>query len=122
MRTTVLVVDDHAAFRARARVMLETEGFDVVGEAEDARSAIAEAARLRPDVALVDVQLPDGDGFDVTERLRRSGTARRIILISGREREDYGGRVERSGADGFISKGDLSGDRLVDLLSRDADA
>ena len=117
MRTTVLVVDDHAAFRARARVMLETDGFDVVGEASDGRSAIVEVARLRPDVALMDIQLPDMDGFEVTARLRRLGTARRIILISGRDREDYGGRVEQSEADGFIAKLDLSGERLAAVLS-----
>jgi DNA-binding NarL/FixJ family response regulator len=116
MRTTVLVVDDHAGFRARARAMLEAEGFDVIGEASDGRSAVSEAERLHPDVALVDIQLPDFDGFDVAARLRGSGSARRIVLISGRELEDFGGRVEGSVADGFIAKVDLSGERLTALL------
>jgi DNA-binding NarL/FixJ family response regulator len=116
MPTTVLVIDDHAAFRARARAMLEAQGFDVVGEVGDGETALIEAARLRPDVALVDVQLPGMDGFDVAARLRRAGSARRIVLISGREREDYGGRVEASAADGFIAKFDLSGERLAAVL------
>ena len=115
MRTTVLVVDDHASFRTRVRVLLEADGFDVVGEAADGQSALAEADRLRPDVALVDIQLPDFDGFAVAARLRGSGTAKTIVLISSRDREDYGGRVESSAADGFIAKGDLSGALLADL-------
>ena len=116
MRITVLVVDDHPDFRARARVMLEADGFDVVGEVGDGHSALSEADRLRPDVALVDIQLPDIDGFDVAARLRRSGAARQIVLISGRDREDFGGRVERSEADGFIAKVDLTGERLLAVL------
>lgn len=116
MAITVLVVDDHAAFRSRARALLEEQGFDVVGEVGDGRSALVEAARLRPDVVLVDIQLPDLDGFDVAARLRLAGSARQIVLISGRDREDFGGRVELSDADGFISKVDLSGERLNAVL------
>jgi DNA-binding NarL/FixJ family response regulator len=113
---TVLVIDDHAAFRARARAMLEAEGFHVIGEVADGHSAVATAERLRPDIALVDIQLPGVDGFEVAERLRRAGAVRWIVLISGREREDFGGRIERSRADGFIPKIDLSGERLTAVL------
>jgi two-component system nitrate/nitrite response regulator NarL len=116
MRTTILVVDDHAGFRARARALLEAEGFEVVGEVADGSSALAEAERLRPDIALVDIQLPDLDGFAVATSLRLSGSTGRIILISGRERDDYGGRVESSDADGFIAKVDLSAERLLAVL------
>jgi len=112
MRTTLLLVDDHAGFRARARVMLEAEGFDVVGEAADGRSGLAMAERLHPDVALVDVQLPDISGFEVAAGLRTSDSARRIILISGRDEAEYGERAARSSADGFIAKADLSGDMV----------
>ena len=69
MALTVLIVDDHPSFRASARVLLEAEGFDVIGEAADGASGIAEAQRLRPDLVLLDVQLPDIDGFDVASRL-----------------------------------------------------
>src|SRR5207253_614515 len=114
MRPTVLMVDDHDGFRARARVMLEDAGFDVVGEAADAAAGIAAAERLRPDVVLLDIGLPDEDGFAVASRLRDDGTAARIVLISGRQAEDYGGRVERSAADGFIAKLDLTPERLLE--------
>ncbi len=112
MRTTLLLVDDHAGFRARARALLEAEGFDVVGEAADGRSGLAIAERLHPDVALVDVQLPDISGFEVAAGIRTSASARRIIMISGRDEAEYGDRVARSEADGFISKANLSGDSL----------
>ena len=69
MALSVLIVDDHPSFRASARVLLEAEGFDVIGEAADGASGIAEAKRLRPDLVLLDVQLPDIDGFDVASRL-----------------------------------------------------
>ena len=69
MRPTVLIVDDHADFRASARALLEAEGFDVVGEAASGEEAIAEAGRLRPEVILLDIQLPGDDGFAVARRL-----------------------------------------------------
>ena len=107
MRPTILMVDDHDGFRARARVMLERAGFDVVGEATDGATALAAAARLRPDL----------DGFAVATTLRDRGGRERIVLISGREAADYGGRVERSAADGFIAKQDLSAERLREMLA-----
>lgn len=92
--------------------MLEAEGFDVVAEAATGRDALARAAETRPDVALVDIQLPDIDGFEVAADMRSAGTARLIILISSRESADYGDRVARSAADSFIPKAEFSGDRL----------
>ncbi len=112
MATTLLLVDDHAGFRARARAMLEAEGFAVVGEAADGRSGLSIAEQLHPDVALVDVQLPDIDGFAVAEGLRAAASAGRIIMISGRDPAEFGDRVARSAAAGFIAKVDLSGDAV----------
>ena len=76
MATTVLIVDDHPGFRASARMLLEAEGFDVVGEAGDGRSGLDAAAELRPDVVLLDIQLPDMDGFAVAAGLNINGTGR----------------------------------------------
>jgi len=97
--------------------MLEAEGFDVVAEAATGEEAVALAADARPDVALVDLQLPDVDGFIVAERIRRAGTARQIVLISGRDLTDYGDRFDGSTADSFIPKSELSGDRLRAVLA-----
>ena len=67
---SVLIVDDHPSFRATARVLLESEGFDVVGEAEDGSSALEAVAALHPQIVLLDVQLPDLDGFEVAAQAR----------------------------------------------------
>jgi DNA-binding NarL/FixJ family response regulator len=112
----VLIVDDHPSFRASARVLLEAEGFDVVGEASDGAAALAEAGRLQPEVVLLDVQLPDIDGFDVAARLTGADGAPTVILVSSRDGSDFGPLVSRSGARGFVPKAELSGDRVQELL------
>jgi DNA-binding NarL/FixJ family response regulator len=116
MRQTLLIVDDHPGFRLLARRLLEAGGFEVVGEAADGRSAVAIARELRPDLVLLDVQLPDIDGFEVTARLAAGEVATVVVLTSTRDRGDYGERVIQSGARGFIPKAELSGAALHALL------
>jgi DNA-binding NarL/FixJ family response regulator len=113
---SVLIVDD-PTFRATAHALLEAEGFDVVGEAEDGAGALEAAKRLRPDVVLLDVQLPDIDGFEVAARLAGNGGGPRVVLVSSRDGSDLGLFVERSGAAGFIAKAGLSGSAVANLLS-----
>jgi DNA-binding NarL/FixJ family response regulator len=114
----VLIVDDHPSFRATARALLESDGFTVVGEASDGASALSEICRLRPEVVLLDVGLPDFDGFDVCARLNgHDGTAPAVVLVSSRDLADFGSLVSRSGARGFVPKAELSGERLEALLS-----
>jgi DNA-binding NarL/FixJ family response regulator len=114
--TTFLVVDDHPSFRRTARVLLESEGFEVVGEAADGASAIQAATSLRPDVVLLDVYLPDINGFEVAKKLMANGDSPVIVLTSSRDPRDFGALVEQSGAKGFISKAELSGASLTALL------
>jgi DNA-binding NarL/FixJ family response regulator len=114
--TTILIVDDHPSFRETARALLESEGFEVVGEAEDGESAIEAARRLRPALILLDVQLPDIDGFEVAARLTANGDAPAIILTSSRDASEYSGLVEQSGARGFVPKAELSAGALISLL------
>jgi DNA-binding NarL/FixJ family response regulator len=114
MPVTVVIVDDHPSFRTSARTLLELEGFDVVGEAADGESAVALAKRLRPELVLLDVALPDTNGFDVAERL--AGGPSKVILTSSREQRDLGRRVRSSGALGFVPKDRLSGPTLYALL------
>jgi DNA-binding NarL/FixJ family response regulator len=117
MAHTVLIVDDHPSFRSTARALLESEGFTVVGEAKDGAEALMLADELRPELVLLDVQLPDLSGFEVAERLaQRNGDAPAVVLVSSREECDYGGQVEESGARGFICKGDLTGAAIRALL------
>ena len=116
MPTTVLIVDDHPSFRATARAMLQADGFEVVGEAEDGASGIASAKELRPDVVLLDVQLPDFDGFEVASRLTGNGGGPRVVLCSSRDAADFGPLVRESGASGFVAKAELSGAALRAVL------
>ena len=95
-RPTILVVDDHGGFRATAKRLLESDGWAVVGEAIDGSSAMAAAAALAPDVVLLDIGLPDVDGFVVAERLAAAADAPSIILVSSRDHEAYRERVQAS--------------------------
>ena len=116
---TVLIVDDHPGFRGWARAVLQAEGFGVAGEAADGAAAIQAARALRPDVVLLDVQLPDMNGFQVAERLRDDsgdGAGGAVVLVSSRDAADYGNRISSSPAAGFLAKADLSGAALAALL------
>ena len=112
----VIVVDDHPSFRRSAKALLTAEGFEVVGEAVDGASALAAAAELVPELVLLDIQLPDIDGFEVARRLLERQPELRIVLVSSRDSSQYGPLIEASGARGFVSKGDLSGAALERLL------
>jgi DNA-binding NarL/FixJ family response regulator len=116
MTYSVLIVDDHPSFRASARMLLEAEGFTVVGEAEDGMSGLEAVATLRPDVVLLDVHLPDINGFDVAARLTANGASPAVVLTSSRDVEDLGSLAGRDGVRGFIPKSELSGPALEALL------
>ena len=113
----VLIVDDHPSFRASARRMLEADGFEVVAEADSGAEALRAAEMWHPELVLLDVHLPDIQGFDVAERLQMNGSSPAVVLTSSHDASDFGPLVERSRACGFIPKSDLSGEairRLVD--------
>jgi DNA-binding NarL/FixJ family response regulator len=114
---TVLIVDDHPAFRDAARSLLEAEGFDVVGEAGDGHQALAVAQVLQPDVVLLDVQLPGIDGFEVADRLAARNASAAVVLISSRDADTYGARLASAPATGFLAKRDLTGAALARLLA-----
>ena len=118
MPRTVLIVDDHAAFRSAARRMLERDGFQVVGEAASGSSGVELARELGPDLVLLDVVLPDVSGFEVAEQLAAGPS--KIVLVSSRARRDYGARLSRTPAVGFLSKDELSGDRIRALVEQAA--
>ena len=116
MGRRVLIVDDHDDFRRSAAALLESEGFTVVGSAPDGETALVEIERLRPDVVLLDVQLPGPDGFAVAERLAAEADPPAVVLISSRDRSAYEPRLEAAAALGFIAKRDLSGAALSALV------
>ncbi|MGH2974384.1 MAG: response regulator [Solirubrobacterales bacterium] len=116
MGKTVLIVDDHPSFRASARRMLEADGYEVVGEAADGASAIDAVRELQPEVVLLDIRLPDLDGFQVADRLAADGTAPAIVLTSSRDRSDFGDEIAACPAHGFIPKSDLSAEAIRLLI------
>ena len=112
----MLIVDDHEAFRAAARALLEADGFDVVGEAGDGATAIQAAAALRPNIVLLDIQLPGADGFLVAEQLASIPDPPAVVLISSRDAATYGRRLVQTSARGFLTKSRLSGKALAALV------
>ncbi len=113
---SVIIVDDHEGFRLSAKRLLENEGYDVVGEAADGSSARARALELEPDVMIVDVHLPDTDGFALADELAEIAPRARVVLVSSHDISDFGPLVKDSPAVGFVSKSDLSGSTLAGLL------
>jgi DNA-binding NarL/FixJ family response regulator len=116
MRGTVLIVDDHDGFRASASALLEVEGFRVVGGVGNGVGVIDAVERLRPDIVLLDIQLPDLDGFAVAERLASMSAPPLVVLISSRDAASYGPRLGAASACGFLAKRELSGASLAALV------
>ena len=116
MPASVLIVDDHAEFRRRMRQLLEVEGYEVLGEAADGAAGVEAKRRLNPDVVLLDVHLPDGLSFDLVPSLTDAEDAAQVILISTHDEEAYRAKAQRCGANGFITKDELSGASIAQLL------
>src|SRR6185436_18233869 len=116
VRQTVLIVDDHADFRAAARELLEADGYAVIGEAADGAGALHKVEELRPAIVLLDIQLPDSNGFDVAARLAAGPSPPVVVLISSRDAAVYGDRVAQASVRGFISKLRLSGASLAEVV------
>jgi DNA-binding NarL/FixJ family response regulator len=114
MTRTLLIVDDHEGFRSWAREVLRNEGFGIVGEAADGASAIQAVSDLLPEVVLLDVQLPDMNGFEVADRISMKAA---IVLTSSRDAVDYGNRIARSSAAGFVPKAELTGAAIEAILN-----
>lgn len=117
---TLLLVDDHEPFRRRARAMLEAGGFDVIAEAADAASAVMCARTLGPQVVVLDIMLPDGNGFDVAALLAAFESPPIVVLTSSRDAGDYGTRLTRSRVHGFIPKHELGARALLDMVGSPA--
>jgi DNA-binding NarL/FixJ family response regulator len=112
----LLIVDDHAGFRAQARRLLELEGYRVVGEAADSASAFEAARELQPELVLVDVHLPDANGFELAAWLGTLPDSPAVVLTSSRDGAGLEPCVSECGARGFVPKSELSRDAIEELL------
>jgi DNA-binding NarL/FixJ family response regulator len=117
MALSVVIVDDHPTFRHFARRLLEAAGFDVVGEADDAATALAAVEALRPAAVLLDVLLPDRSGLEVARALSRGSRSTAVVLTSSRTEEDFGVALSTTPARGFIPKSELSAEAFSALVS-----
>jgi CheY-like chemotaxis protein len=116
MTRTVLIVDDHPAFRSIAALLVRGAGYDVVGEASDGAGALAATEQLRPDAVLLDVELPDMTGFAVAALLAELPEPPGVVLVSGRRPTDFARKLATVPALGFVTKDDLTEQRLTDLF------
>jgi len=116
MAVRVVIVDDHPPFRALARKLLEMDGFQVVGESGDAAGAVDVATTTAPDLVLLDIGLPDADGFEVARLLSTLERPPMVVLISSRDSTAYRKRLAASGVRGFLPKAELSGAALAAMI------
>ena len=116
VRRTVLIVDDDDAFRASARALLEGDGFDVIAETADGEQAIQAVAAFRPDIVLLDIQLPGPNGYLVAEQLAEAPDPPMVVLMSSRDTAAYGASLPQASARGFVTKNALSGEALAALV------
>jgi CheY-like chemotaxis protein len=117
---TLLVVDDHAAFRGFVSELLNGDRFVVAGVAEDGESALDAVESLRPDVVLLDIQLPGIDGFEVAERLAASAQRPAVVLTSTRDATDFGARLRNAPVLGFVPKQEMSVAAITALVDGSA--
>src|ERR1700685_2843944 len=116
MVNTLLVVDDHEAFRSFVSTLLNGDRFVVTGVAEDGESALDAIDTLRPDVVLLDIQLPGIDGFEVANRLAASAQRPAVVLTSTRDAADFGARLRNAPVLGFVPKHEMSVAAITSLL------
>ena len=114
---SILIIDDHAAFRVQARALLENDGFNVVAEAGDGTTGLQIARTLRPDLVLLDIGLPDIKGFEIARALAADGPPPFVVLTSSRDASAYGPRLSNSRVLGFIPKDELSGPAIRALAA-----
>src|SRR5215210_6130862 len=117
MPHTILIVDDHPAYRSAARALLEAEGYEVVGESATGQEALEQSERLHPELVLLDIGLPDIDGIEVAERLTAADGAPTVVLTSSRDGAGCDNVFRSCGASGFIPKAELSGEAIAELAA-----
>jgi two-component system, NarL family, invasion response regulator UvrY len=116
MAVRVLIVDDLEPFRRAARAVVEaTADFEVAGEAADGEASVEAAESLRPDIILMDVNLPGISGLEATRRIRATAPWIMVLLMSTREAQEFAGKAAECGAAGYLPKSSLTPEQLMEL-------
>jgi DNA-binding NarL/FixJ family response regulator len=110
MPTRVLLADDHALIRQGLKTLLETRGFQVVGEASDGQEALRSAEKTQPDVAILDISMPVLNGVDATRELKKSSPNTKIILLTQHDEDQYVTEALHAGAKGYVLKSQAAED------------
>lgn len=101
----LLMVDDHEIVRAGLRMLLQAQpDMEIVGEVNNGRDAIAKAKELAPDIVLMDISLPDLDGFEATRQIKRTSPNVAILALTMHESEEYFFKMLNAGASGYVPK------------------
>lgn len=116
VQPTVLVVDDHEAFRSSASALLSAGGLHVLDAAADGAAGVRLVALLRPDIVVLDVRLPDATGFSVADTLARLPHPPAVVLVSSLDPAEVVPRIDRATVCGFIPKSELTPQRVRDLV------
>lgn len=114
--TRLLVVDDHALFRSGIVSLLKARGYDVVGEAADGLSAVSKALDLRPDLVLMDIQMPLMGGLEATRLIKAATPGVKVVILTVSDAEDDLFEAIKSGAQGYLLK-NLNADVFFELIS-----
>ena len=115
MALRCLIVDDNEEFLVSASGLLSAQGLEIVGVASSGTDAVRQAEMLRPDVALVDVQLGEEDGLELARQLTATVPATRVVLISTHSQDDLTELIAESSAAGFLAKTALSAAAIAEL-------
>lgn len=113
----ILIADDHALFRDGLRSLLIAQGHEIVGEAKNGREAVALARELKPELVLMDVQMPELDGIEATRLISATDPEMKVVILTASEEESKLFEAIKSGAQGYLLK-NLEADQLVDMLDR----
>lgn len=116
MAIRVLICDDHEVIRSGLAALLSESGIEIVGEAANGKEAVKQAVKLKPDIVLLDIRMPDGDGLQALDKIRAKVPTAKVVILSTYDNPTYIARAVASGATDYVLKG-CSRDDLLGVIN-----